>query len=36
MMCKLPGRRFGLAMGQRLDIELDLPNGEGVSGAGLA
>ncbi len=26
----LPGRRFGLAMGQRLDIELDLPNGEGA------
>ena len=25
-----PGRRFGLAMGQRLDIELDLPNGEGA------
>ena len=24
----LPGRRFGLAMGQRLDIELDLPQGE--------
>ena len=26
----LPGRRFGLAMGQRLDIELDLPGGEGA------
>ena len=26
----LSGRRFGLAMGQRLDIELDLPNGEGA------
>ena len=26
----LPGRRFGLAMGQRLDIELDLPKGEGA------
>ncbi len=26
----LPGRRFGLAMGQRLDIELDLPAGEGA------
>ena len=26
----LQGRRFGLAMGQRLDIELDLPNGEGA------
>ncbi|MDZ4391524.1 multicopper oxidase family protein [Cypionkella sp.] len=25
-----PGRRFGLAMGQRLDIELDLPGGEGA------
>ena len=26
----LSGRRFGLAMGQRLDIELDLPKGEGA------
>ena len=26
----LPGRRFGLAMGQRLDIELNLPLGEGA------
>ena len=26
----LQGRRFGLAMGQRLDIELDLPTGEGA------
>ncbi len=26
----LQGRRFGLAMGQRLDIELDLPGGEGA------
>ena len=26
----LPGRRFGLAMGQRLDIEMDLPKGEGA------
>lgn len=25
-----PGRRFGLAMGQRLDIELDLPAGQGA------
>ena len=26
----LPGTRFGLAMGQRLDIELDLPTGGGA------
>ncbi len=26
----LPGNRFGLAMGQRLDIEIDLPNEGGV------
>jgi FtsP/CotA-like multicopper oxidase with cupredoxin domain len=26
----VPGRRFGLAMGQRLDIEIDLPNDGGA------
>lgn len=26
----VPGRRFGFAMGQRLDIELDLPSAEGA------
>ncbi|WP_118132969.1 multicopper oxidase family protein [Oceanicella sp. SM1341] len=26
----LPGRRFGLAMGQRLDLEIDLPNEGGA------
>jgi FtsP/CotA-like multicopper oxidase with cupredoxin domain len=26
----VPGRRFGLAMGQRLDLEIDLPNEGGI------